>query len=53
MSLRVIWCAQGEVVVKQLDIADLASVRRFAQDFLASEKGPHLLILNAGQAFAC
>ena len=43
---------QGDIVVKQLDLADLASVDSFAKDFLATEKGPHLLILNAG-VMAC
>ena len=41
--------AQGDIVVKQLDLADLASVKRFAEDFQATERGPHLLILNAGE----
>ncbi len=39
---------QGEIVVRQLDLADLQSVRNFTQAFLAEEKGPDLLILNAG-----
>ena len=46
---------QGDIIVKQLDLADLASVKRFAKDFLATERGPDLLILNAGMlaAAAC
>jgi NAD(P)-dependent dehydrogenase (short-subunit alcohol dehydrogenase family) len=40
---------QGDIIVKQLDLSDLASVKRFAKDFLATERGPHLLILNAGK----
>jgi NAD(P)-dependent dehydrogenase (short-subunit alcohol dehydrogenase family) len=36
----------------QLDLTDLASVKRFATDFQAAERGPHLLILNAG-VMAC
>ena len=41
---------QGAILVKQLDLSDLASVKRFASDFLATEQGqgPDLLILNAG-----
>jgi NAD(P)-dependent dehydrogenase (short-subunit alcohol dehydrogenase family) len=40
---------QGDLVVKQLDLADLASVRTFAKDVLATEKRIDLLILNAGK----
>ena len=43
---------QGDIVVKQLDLADLASVDMFTRDYLATEKGPDLLILNAG-VMAC
>jgi retinol dehydrogenase-11 len=39
---------QGDVVVKQLDLADTASVRAFAKDVLATEKHIDILILNAG-----
>lgn len=39
---------QGDIVVKQLDLSDLASVDKFTEEFLATEMGPHLLILNAG-----
>ena len=39
---------QGDIVVKQLDLSDLASVKAFSRDFLTTEKGPDLLILNAG-----
>ena len=46
------WTLQGDVVVMQLDLTDLASVKRFARDILARERGPHLLILNAG-VMAC
>ena len=41
--------SQGAIVVKQLDLSDLESVRAFSADFLKTEKkGPDLLILNAG-----
>ena len=50
------WCVcasvQGTIIVKQLDLSDLASIRRFTADFLATEEGPDLLILNAG-VMAC
>jgi NAD(P)-dependent dehydrogenase (short-subunit alcohol dehydrogenase family) len=39
---------QGDIVVRQLDLADLQSVQNFSKVFLAEEKGPDLLILNAG-----
>ncbi|BDA50603.1 Retinol dehydrogenase 11 [Coccomyxa sp. Obi] len=39
---------KGEIVVKQLDLADLQNIHNFTQDYLAHEKGPDLLILNAG-----
>jgi NAD(P)-dependent dehydrogenase (short-subunit alcohol dehydrogenase family) len=42
--------AQGQVVVKQLDLADLTSVSAFAKDILASEQRIDYLILNAGVA---
>ena len=43
---------QGEIAVKQLDLADLQSIRTFTKDYLAHEKGPDLLVLNAG-VMAC
>ena len=36
----------------QLDLADLASVKKFSKTYLAEERGPDLLILNAG-VMAC
>lgn len=36
----------------QLDLADLASVKKFSKAYLAEERGPDLLILNAG-VMAC
>ncbi len=36
----------------QLDLADLASVKSFSRAYLAEERGPDLLILNAG-VMAC
>lgn len=36
------------MVVKQLDLADLASVDAFANDILATEERVDFLILNAG-----
>ncbi len=38
--------------MKQLDLADLQSIHSFTKDYLAHEKGPDLLILNAG-VMAC
>lgn len=43
---------QGAIVVKQLALADLQSIRNFTKGYLAEEKGPDLLILNAG-VMAC
>lgn len=43
---------QGDIIVKQLDLADLQSIRRFSKAFKAEERGPDLLILNAG-VMAC
>ena len=39
---------QGTVVVKQLDLTDLASVRACSKDILATERVPDGLLLNAG-----
>ncbi|MCI4645027.1 MAG: oxidoreductase [Hyphomonadaceae bacterium] len=38
----------GEIKVLEMDLADLASVNNFAQDYLATGKPLHLLINNAG-----
>lgn len=43
---------QGQIKVMQVDLADLASVKRFTKAYLAEERGPDLLILNAG-VMAC
>lgn len=39
----------GNVVVKQLDLASLQSVRHLASDILATEERLDILINNAGQ----
>lgn len=41
------FCFQGEVIVKQLDLADLASVQRLVGELL-QEPRLDMLILNAG-----
>ena len=38
----------GEITVAEMDLADLASVSRFAADYVASEAPLHILINNAG-----
>ncbi|XP_043201680.1 retinol dehydrogenase 12-like [Amphibalanus amphitrite] len=38
----------GEVIVKQLDLASLASVRQFAADIERTEPKVHILVNNAG-----
>ena len=38
----------GSIGVAEMDLADIASVNRFAESFLASGKPLHLLINNAG-----
>ena len=43
---------QGQIKVMQLDLADLASVKKFSKAYLTEERGPDLLILNAG-VMAC
>lgn len=43
---------QGDIKVMQLDLADLASIRKFSKAYKAEERGPDLLILNAG-VMAC
>lgn len=48
MSIDVFLHLQGDIIVKQLDLADLQSIHRFSKAYLAEEKGPDLLILNAG-----
>ncbi len=40
------------IVVKQLDLQDLASVKAFASDMIANEARIDYLILNAGNAEA-
>lgn len=40
--------SSDNVVIKQLDLASLASVRAFAADIMASEASLHILINNAG-----
>ncbi|XP_068239829.1 retinol dehydrogenase 12-like [Palaemon carinicauda] len=42
----------GELIVRKLDLASLASVRRFAEDVKLKEKRIHMLINNAG-IFMC
>ena len=37
-------CAQGEIAVLQVDLADLASVHAMTRTFLAKERGPDLLV---------
>ncbi len=43
---------QGEIVVKQLDLANSQNIHTFTETYLAKEKGPDLLILNAA-VMAC
>ncbi|BDA50602.1 Retinol dehydrogenase 14 [Coccomyxa sp. Obi] len=43
---------KGDIIVKQLDLADLQSIRQFSKAFKAEERAPDLLILNAG-VMAC
>nr|XP_045587756.1 retinol dehydrogenase 14-like [Procambarus clarkii] len=38
----------GDLIVRQLDTSDLASVRKFAEEILQTEKALHILINNAG-----
>lgn len=39
----------GEIVVKELDLAKFRSIRKCADEILASEENIHLLINNAGK----
>ncbi len=41
----------GKLTVMHLDLASLASVHNFAEEFSAKENKLHLLINNAGFAF--
>lgn len=43
---------QGEIAVKKLDLADLQNIHTFTKEYLAHDKGPDLLILNAA-VMAC
>ena len=54
MSILSTWPTwmQGQIKVMQLDLADLASVKKFSKAYRAEERGPDLLILNAG-VMAC
>lgn len=38
----------GELVIKELDLSSLESVRKCAADILDTEKAIHLLVNNAG-----
>ncbi|WP_084397767.1 oxidoreductase [Henriciella aquimarina] len=38
----------GEIAVAEMDLADLDSVKRFAADYVGSERPLHILINNAG-----
>jgi len=38
----------GEIEIAPMDLADLASIRRFAEDYAGTGRGLHLLINNAG-----
>lgn len=40
----------GEVLIRQLDLTSLKSVRKCAQEILDSEPAIHLLINNAGES---
>ncbi|MCP4314837.1 MAG: SDR family NAD(P)-dependent oxidoreductase [Hyphomicrobiales bacterium] len=39
---------EGDVTIAVMDLADVASVRRFADDYVSSERPLHILINNAG-----
>lgn len=41
----------GNVIIKQLDLASLQSVRHLADDLLATEERLDILINNAGEHF--
>ena len=47
-----LYCAQGDIEVKQVDLADLESVHRLTKDLLDSGTRLDMLILNAG-VMAC
>ena len=41
----------GELLIKELDLSSLQSVRNCATDILNSESAIHLLVNNAGNSF--
>ena len=41
----------GVIIVKKLDLSSIKSIKKFAEEFLKTEKGLHILVNNAGVAF--